>query len=83
MSAIVTLRVTGDPAVFEEQAATQADTIARIMEVAKSHGLTPTAGMAATASSWSSTNGPTERAFHAFFRGGPGGDRAPSWRRLA
>ena len=39
MSVIVTLRVTGDPGSFEEQAAAQADTIARIMEVAKSHGL--------------------------------------------
>lgn len=39
MSAIVTLRVTGDPAVFEEQAAAQGDTIARIMEMAKGHGL--------------------------------------------
>lgn len=39
MSVIVTIRVSGDPAVFEEQAAAQAEALARIIGVAKSHGL--------------------------------------------
>jgi hypothetical protein len=39
VSVTVTLRVSGDPARFEETAATQRDAIDRIMGVAKSHGL--------------------------------------------
>jgi hypothetical protein len=39
MSVIVTLRLSGDPARFEETAAAQRDAIDRIMGVAKSHGL--------------------------------------------
>jgi len=39
MAVIVTLRVSGDPAAFEEQVAAQAEGIGRIMDVAKRHGL--------------------------------------------
>jgi hypothetical protein len=39
VSVIVTLRVSGDPAKFEEQAASQSEAIDRIMAVAKRHGL--------------------------------------------
>jgi hypothetical protein len=39
MSVIVTLRVTGDPAKFEQATADHADAIGRIMDVAKRHGL--------------------------------------------
>jgi hypothetical protein len=39
VSVIVTLRVSGDPAKFEEQVESQRDAIDRIMAVAKSHGL--------------------------------------------
>ncbi|MGQ0467807.1 MAG: hypothetical protein ACT4QG_21120 [Sporichthyaceae bacterium] len=39
MSVYVTLRVTVDPAAFEEQARAHADATGRIMAVAKAHGL--------------------------------------------
>jgi hypothetical protein len=39
MVVIVTLRVSGDPAAFEQQAAAQSEAIGRIMDVAKRHGL--------------------------------------------
>jgi hypothetical protein len=39
MSVIVTFRVSGDPAKFEQQVAAQPETIDRIMGVAKGHGL--------------------------------------------
>lgn len=39
MSVYVTMRVSGDPATFEQAAADHADVISRIMEVAKSNGL--------------------------------------------
>ena len=39
MSVIVTMRVGGDPAAFEEQVAAQAEALGRIMDVAKRHGL--------------------------------------------
>ena len=39
MSVIVTMRVSGDPATFEQQVAAQAEAVARIMDVAKRHGL--------------------------------------------
>jgi hypothetical protein len=39
MSVIVTVRFSGDPAAFEEHAAAQAETLTRIMGIAKSHGL--------------------------------------------
>ena len=39
MSVIVTMRVSGDPAAFEEQVAAEAEAVGRIMDVAKRHGL--------------------------------------------
>jgi hypothetical protein len=39
MSVIVTIRVTGDPTAFEEQVVAQAETIDRVIELAKGHGL--------------------------------------------
>lgn len=39
MPVIVTVRVSGDPAAFEEQVAAQAERIGRIMDVAKRRGL--------------------------------------------
>ena len=62
MSVYVTIRVTVDPAVFEEQAAAHAEAIGRIMEVAKGKGPSPTAGSTATGRSWPSTSGQTPRA---------------------
>jgi hypothetical protein len=67
MSVIVTLRVSGDPAAFEEQVAAQAEAIGRIMDVAKRHGL--------IAHRWYGTDGefmavdewPDAESFQAFF----------------
>ena len=39
MSVIVTIRVSGDPAAFEEAVAAHAEAIGRILDVAKRHGL--------------------------------------------
>lgn len=39
MSVIMTMRVSGDPARFEETVAAKADAIGRIMDVAKRNGL--------------------------------------------
>ena len=39
MSVIVTMRVSADPATFEEQLRVHADGIGRILDVAKRHGL--------------------------------------------
>ena len=39
MSVIMTLRVTGDPAAFEEQVTSNAEAIERVLEVAKRHGV--------------------------------------------
>jgi hypothetical protein len=39
MSVIVTLRISGDPAAFEQTAAAQHETICRIMDAAKRNGL--------------------------------------------
>jgi hypothetical protein len=39
VSVIVTIRVSGDPAAFEKQAAAQPEAIGRIMDVAKRNGL--------------------------------------------
>ena len=67
MSVIVTLRVSGDAAAFEEQVAAQADAIGRIMDIAKRHGL--------IAHRWYGTDGeymavdewPDAERFQAFF----------------
>jgi hypothetical protein len=39
MSVIATVRISGDPATFEQQVAAHADAIGRIMDVARRHGL--------------------------------------------
>jgi hypothetical protein len=67
MSVIATVRFSGDPASFEQQAAEHADAIGRIMDVAKRHGL--------IAHRWYGTNGqymavdewPDADSFNAFF----------------
>ncbi len=50
MSVIMTLRVSGDPAKFEEQATANSEAIDRIMGVAKRTDSALTAGTARTAS---------------------------------
>jgi heme-degrading monooxygenase HmoA len=67
MSVIATVRFSGDPASFEQQAAEHADAIGRIMDVAKRHGL--------IAHRWYGTDGqymavdewPDADSFNAFF----------------
>jgi len=67
VSVIVTLRVSGDPAAFEQHAAANADVIARIMAVAQSKGL--------IAHRWFGRDGeflavdewPDAESFHSFF----------------
>ena len=69
MSVIVTVRMEGDPAKFEEAAAANQDAIDRVMEVAKSKGL--------IAHRWYGSDGafmvidewPDGESFDAFFNG--------------
>jgi len=64
---IVTLRVSGDPAAFEEQAAAQADAIGRIMEVAKRHGLIAHRWYGADGEYMAVDEWPDGESFQAFF----------------
>jgi hypothetical protein len=67
MSVIITLRVSGDPAAFEEQAAAQADAIGRIMEVAKRNGLIAHRWYGADGEYMAVDEWPDAESFHAFF----------------
>ncbi len=62
MSVIMMMRVSGDPARFEETVAAEAEAIGRIMDVAKSNGLIAHRWYGSDGSSWPSTSGPTRRA---------------------
>ena len=82
MSVIMTMRVSGDPAKFEEAVAADAEAIDRIMDVAKLNGLIAIAGTARRASSWPSTSGPTRRAsiLHAASATGHRAGHGSGWR---
>ena len=67
MSVIMTLRVSGDPAAFEEQTAVQAEAIDRIMGVAKSHGLIAHRWYGADGEFMAVDEWPDAESFHAFF----------------
>ena len=67
MSVIVTLRVSGDAAAFEEQVAAQADAIARIMDVAKRQGLIAHRWYGADGEFMAVDEWPDEESFQAFF----------------
>lgn len=67
MSVIVTVRVSGDPAVFEEQVAAQAEAIGRILDVAKSHGLIAHRWYGADGEFMAVDEWPDAESFQAFF----------------
>jgi hypothetical protein len=67
MSVIVTLRVSGDPAGFEQATADHADAIGRIMGVAKRHGLIAHRWYGADGQYMAVDEWPDEDSFHAFF----------------
>jgi hypothetical protein len=67
MSVIMTLRVSGDPAKFEEQTAANSDAIARIMDVAKRHGLIAHRWYGADGEFMAVDEWPDEASFQAFF----------------
>jgi hypothetical protein len=67
MSVIVTLRVSGDPASFEEQVAAQAEAIGRIMDVAKRHGLSAHRWYGADGEFMAIDEWPDGESFQAFF----------------
>jgi hypothetical protein len=67
MSVIVTVRVSGDPATFEQQAAAQADAIDRIMDVAKRHGLIAHRWYGADGQYMAIDEWPDADSFNAFF----------------
>jgi hypothetical protein len=67
MSVIVTLRLSGDPAVFEQQAAAQGEAIGRIMEVARSHGLIAHRWYGADGEFMAVDEWPDAESFQAFF----------------
>jgi hypothetical protein len=64
MSVIVTLRVSGDPATFEQQVAAHAD---RIMDVAKRHGLIAHRWYGADGQYMAIDEWPDADSFNAFF----------------
>jgi hypothetical protein len=67
MSVIITLHVSGDPAAFEEQVSVQSDAIARIMDVAKSHGLIAHRWYGAEGEYMAVDEWPDAESFQAFF----------------
>lgn len=67
MSVIVTVRVGGDPAAFEEQVAAQAERIGRIMDVAKRRGLIAHRWYGADGEFMAVDEWPDAESFQAFF----------------
>jgi hypothetical protein len=67
MSVIVMLRMSGDPATFEQQVAGQADAIGRIMDTAKRHGLIAHRWYGADGQFMAVDEWPDPDSFHAFF----------------
>jgi hypothetical protein len=67
MSVIVTIRVSGDPGSFEQQAAGSADAIGRIMDVAKRHGLIAHRWYGADGQYMAVDEWPDRDSFNAFF----------------
>ena len=67
MSVIMTLRVSGDPAKFEEQATANSEAIDRIMGVAKRHGLSAHRWYGADGELMAVDEWPDEASFQAFF----------------
>ena len=67
MSVIVTLRVSGDAAAFEEQVAAQAEAIGRIMDTAKRHGLIAHRWYGADGEFMAVDEWPDAESFQAFF----------------
>jgi quinol monooxygenase YgiN len=69
MSVIVTVRIEGDPAKFEETASANADAIGRVMEVAKSKGLVAHRWYGADGVFMAIDEWPDGDSFKAFFEG--------------
>jgi hypothetical protein len=67
MSVIATVRVSGDPATFEQQVAAHADAISRIMDVAKRHGLIAHRWYGAQGQFMAIDEWPDADSFNAFF----------------
>jgi hypothetical protein len=67
MSVIVTIRVSGDPAAFEQQGAAQGDAIGRIMDTAKRHGLIAHRWYGAEGQYMAVDEWPDADSFNAFF----------------
>ena len=67
MSVIVTLRVSGDPASFEQQVGAHADAIGRIVDVAKRHGLIAHRWYGADGQYMAVDEWPDANSFNAFF----------------
>ncbi|HEX8083851.1 MAG TPA: hypothetical protein VF529_06135 [Solirubrobacteraceae bacterium] len=67
MSVIMTLRVQGDPARFEQTAKDHADTLQAILEVAKSHGVIAHRFYGADGEFMAVDEWPDEQSFQAFF----------------
>ena len=67
MSVIVTLRVSGDAAAFEEQVAAQAEAIGRIMGIAKRRGLIAHRWYGADGEFMAVDEWPDAESFQAFF----------------
>jgi heme-degrading monooxygenase HmoA len=69
MSVIVTVRIEGDPAKFEEAAESNRDAIHRIMEVAKGKGLIAHRWYGADGAFMAVDEWPDAESFNAFFDG--------------
>ena len=97
MSVIVTVRIEGDPAKFEEAAAANQDAIDRVMEVAKSNGLIAHRWYGADGAFMAVDEWPDGESFDAFFNseeaapdigtimqaaGAAGAPEVTGWRKL-
>ena len=69
MSVIVTVKIEGDPAKFEQAAAGNSDAIGRIMEVAKKNGLIAHRWYKADGAFMAIDEWPDGESFDAFFQG--------------
>jgi hypothetical protein len=69
VSVIVTVKIQGDPAKFEEAAAANSDAIVRVMEVAKKNGLIAHRWYGADGAFMAVDEWPDGESFHAFFDG--------------
>jgi hypothetical protein len=76
MSVIVTIRVSADPASFEQHLRDQADAIGRTRELAKRHGAIAHRWYAGDGEMLVADEWPDTESFQSFFAEAPAGDRA-------